>query len=176
MLRTKRGSVRMYLLASALLLPPQAWAGAACSRSTGRDGAARFEIRGGEVLDRSTGLVWQRCSLGLVWRKGEGCTGERTGYFFDEIPSAVAAAGRHWRLPTANELGNLVDRDCGQPAIDRNVFPDVTASSAEAAERYWTATPGGVGEMMVFIDFADGYGDIHSRGFHLYVRLVRSGR
>jgi len=162
-------ALAIVLLTGAMLAGP---AEAACRYSHAKDGSPRFLVKGPEVEDRKTGLVWQRCSLGLAWTRERGCTGARTGYFYPDAETAAARA-RPWRLPTAEELGSLIDRDCGQPAIDTNIFPDVSGSVSEAAERYWTATPGGLDDMMVFMDFADGYADIHSRGFHLYVRLVR---
>lgn len=35
---------------------------------------SRFVINGGEAYDRKTGLIWQRCIVGRVWRDGK-CAG-----------------------------------------------------------------------------------------------------
>lgn len=149
-------------------------ASAGCKRSLAADGKQRFQIKGADVHDRTTGLVWQRCSLGTQWSAAGGCTGERTAYFFPDAEQAARAAGAPWRMPTADELGSLVDRDCGLPAIDVTVFPDVPAATDEGANVYWTATRGGLEKMMYAIDFSEGYGDIRSPGFGMYVRLVRT--
>lgn len=123
-----------------------------------------------------TGLVWQRCSIGLKVAADGRCTGERAELSFPEAEAAAKAAGAPWRLPTARELGGLVDQDCGTPAIDRTIFQDVSDSTDEGAEEYWTSTPAGLDEMMYFIDFSFGHADIRSPGFRRYARLVRGGR
>lgn len=145
---------------------------AACSKSRLPDGKPRFELKAGEATDRTTGLVWSRCSHGTTWANGK-CVGERADVDHEE---AAAAAKPPWRLPTARELSALIDQDCGRPAIDTAVFPDVTGSTDEGAEEFWTSTPGGINEMMVVIDLADGYGDIRSPGFKRSARLVRPAR
>lgn len=159
------------LLAAALAAAAHA-AEAACPKSRLPDGKPRFELKAGEATDRTTGLVWSRCSLGATWTSGK-CDGERADVDHEE---ATAAAKPPWRLPTARELSSLIDPDCGRPAIDQTVFPDVTGSNEEGAEEFWTSTPGGINEMMVVIDLADGYGDIRSPGFKRSARLVRRAR
>lgn len=161
------------LLAIAVLASPNGGQ-AACKDSVGKDGKARFEIRGGEALDRMTGLVWQRCSLGMTWDAKKGCTGERADMPFPDAEKAASATGNGWRLPTIGELITLVDQSCGRPAIDKRVFPDVSASTDEGAEEYWTSSPGNLNDMMYFVEFADGYRDIRSPGFERHARLVRN--
>jgi len=161
------------LVAAALILAGAPGAAeAACTKSRLPDGKPRFELKAGEATDRTTGLVWSRCSLGTTWTSGK-CDGERADVDHGE---ATAAAKSPWRLPTARELSALIDQDCDRPAIDTAVFPDVTASTDEGAEEFWTSTPGGINEMMVVIDLADGYGDIRSPGFKRSARMVRPAR
>lgn len=161
------------LLAAALALAGAPGAAvAACSKSRLPDGKPRFELKAGEATDRTTGLVWRRCSLGSEWVNGK-CEGARADVDHEE---AAAAAKSPWRLPTARELSALIDTDCGRPAIDQTVFPDVTASADEGIEEFWTSTRGGINEMMVVVDLADGYGDIRSPGFKRSARLVRPAR
>lgn len=148
----------------------------ACTQSAMPDGRPRFVIQGGEVRDQKTGLIWQRCSVGLTWSAKAGCAGERAEVTFEAAQQAATQAGGAWRLPTLQELGSLVDSSCGRPAIDKRFFPDVTASTDEGAEEYWTSTPGGLDEMMYFVEFADGYSDIRSPGFSRNARLVRPAK
>ena len=153
---------------------------AGCTRSVGPDGNSRSELKGGEAHDWASGLVWSRCSVGMTWVEGRGCAGERDAVPFAEAKAAAveaaASTGRPWRLPTAPELHGLLDQDCGAPAIDTSVFPDVTAAGGEGAEEYWTATAAGINDMLATVEFSYGYGEIRSPGFLRRARLVRSGR
>lgn len=144
--------------------------------STGADcwQPLRFAGEGAEVTDRSTGLVWQRCSHGLRWRDGAGCVGDIEAVRHAAATGLAAAAGPSWRLPTADELATLVRRDCGAPAIDGAVFPDVPDDPVGEGIAYWTATPAGLNDMVVTIDFSTGTADMHSRGLSYFVRLVRA--
>src|SRR5215469_3930229 len=56
---------------------------AACYGRTGAQPQTRFVLRGGEALDSKTGLVWQRCSLGMTWDGERGCQGERMSVGLD---------------------------------------------------------------------------------------------
>lgn len=161
-------------LLGAVWLVPAACAEPACTRSELADKSPRYDARGGEVRDRATGLVWQRCSLGLAWDEvAKACTGERASLIYSDALAAAAGAGSGWRLPTVTELSSLIDDDCGVPALDARIFADVSNSTDEAEEEYWTTTPGGIEDMMYFVDFAYGYRDIRSPGFERRARLVR---
>ena len=173
-LRTDAASYVGCAVAFVLTLATVQPAFGACARSRAPDGTARFELKGAEVVDRLSGLVWQRCSLGLTWTKDGGCTGDRTFVTHPDATAAAEQAGNGWRLPTADELAELVDQECGRPAIDTKIFPDVTASTDEGAEEYWTSTPGGIEDMVYFIEFSDGYSDIRSPGFERHARFVRT--
>lgn len=165
----------------ALALLGMAWAcagmtaaSAACSRSVTTAGTARFELRGGDVLDRTTRLLWRRCSVGLTWSRSAGCLGERASLSFDDANAGARRSGRVWRLPTYGELAALIDRDCGSPAIDTAAFPDVTAAMEEGAEEYWTSTKAGINDMLHVVEFSYGYSDVRSPGSARRVRLVRA--
>ena len=167
-------TVRWRLIALAVgLAAATQGAHAGCSRSIMPDGMGRFVVTGAEVRDRASGLVWQRCSLGADIN-GD-CKGERALVSYAQAKAASASAGRGWRLPTFLELVELLDQDCGQPATDTRVFPDVSAAGNEGSEEYWTSTPGGINDMMSTIDFSYGYREIRSPGFPRRARLVRSG-
>ena len=130
------------------------------------------------VLDTKTGLMWKRC---LEGKSGADCDGsfaatnKKIGWYqANDISLSSKHAGYDdWRLPTADELEDIVERSCSNPAINLVVFPgtpnaDVWTSSLFIREarfvRYW------------YIDFrlgimkAEGIGDANA------IRLVRDTR
>ena len=85
-----------------------------------------FPSGGAAVLDRETGLVWQRCPIGSTnWSDGS-CIGVNTG-------------GRMgWRRPTIQELASLVDRAQSNPTLPSgHPFQNVQSSLGSS---YWSAT------------------------------------
>lgn len=143
----------------------------------------RFILDGGEAYDTKTGLTWQRCSLGTRWDGKHACIGDQVFASLDEAMGMADALakelgkelGRGWRVPSGPELEKIVDRSCGKPVVDQAVFPDIRPNDEGAAE-YWTTNPVGVAELFYYFDFMTGLADGHSRGFHLAVRLVKTGR
>jgi hypothetical protein len=140
---------------------------AACERG-------RFKVEGAYAMDRRTSLTWQHCALGSEWRNGE-CQGEQQALSLSEATAKAASQGNGWRLPTAEELADLIDASCGKPAIDSRVFPNLV-DDGEGAIPYWSSTRGGMPGLMTFVDFANARIDWHSPGFPLFVCLVRSPR
>lgn len=135
----------------------------------------RFALDGDEATDRTTGLVWKRCSAGLEWLgEKDGCVGEIVGATPDRADEIARKAGAGWRVPNADELLSLVARDCGEPAIDARIFPGVPLDPGGEGSLYWTTTESGMLDMLVTVDFRDGTYDMHSRGLSYFVRLVRS--
>jgi hypothetical protein len=94
----------------------------------------------GTVTDTRTGLMWRRCSLGLVWDAGR-CTGDRGTYPWDRAAAAIDLVNSEgglsgytdWRLPTLVELMTLVQEGSG--LRQREAFPGVSPS------HHWSATP-----------------------------------
>lgn len=136
----------------------------------------RFEIYGAQVYDVSTSLTWMRCSVGVVWNEKQGCSDSAPSLL--NLEDAIAAAtrkGEGWRVPELKELQSLVDRGCTSPALNAQVFPDV--GDLGDGSPYWSVTAANMPmPMSYFVDFQDGSIDVHTRGFPLAVRLVRSGR
>lgn len=124
----------------------------------------------GTVTDKTTGLVWKRCSEG---QEGADCEkGRAAPYSWREAVALAAATdfsgSKAWRLPTVRELGTLLEYQCTMPAINLTVFP------ATPATNFWTATPyAGYANGAWNINFNDGVHDNSSRNYRLYVRLVR---
>jgi hypothetical protein len=105
------------------------------------DTASRFDVRDDKVLDRSTGLLWDRCSQGQTWT-GQTCAGE-VEYLgwrqaLDRANAVAAATGRGWRLPNAQELSSLLQLNVSRFGIriDQAVFP-----STDDGRCYWASTP-----------------------------------
>lgn len=134
-----------------------------------------FTLDEDEATDRRTGLIWKRCSAGLEWLgEKDGCAGEILGATPTRAEEIARKAGPGWRVPNADELLSLVARDCGEPAIDKRVFPDVPLDAGGEGSLYWTTTEAGMLDMLVTVDFRDGTYDMHSRGLNYFVRLVKS--
>lgn len=126
----------------------------------------RFVLQGDEALDRSTGLVWQRCALGQRWR-ADRCAGqfESMGWH-TALGRAQAFAAEGWRLPNIKELASLAVEDGDNLFIDPLAFPN------NPALPLWTSTHNarGVGEAWgVWAGTMDSF-DRFSR---LGVRLVK---
>lgn len=131
---------------------------------------------GEEVLDKSTGLIWQRCPMGMNW-DGKTCAGKPNVYTWLGALQVARSAkfnintpyfGR-WRLPYNQELLTLVDRTCFEPAINRLWFP------ATPPTWFWSSTPGaGLAMDAYYVDFYDGEGFNGFKDEKAYVRLSRN--
>ena len=136
------------------------------------------------VLDTKTELMWKRCLEGS--QSGADC-GHVSNPLNLPLPrqkvvwkraNEFALSSRHagyddWRLPTANELEDIVERTCSDPAINLMVFPgtpraDVWTSSLSASKSflvtYW------------YVGFKTGTMNVESRDVRNTVRLVRDAR
>lgn len=110
---------------------------------TGQDGefnagqAHSYTDNGDEtVTDNATGLMWQKCSIGL---SGSDCaTGTATQMDWTTALSTCNAldfAGHtDWKLPNRFELDSLLNLYNGSPAIDTSKFP------ATQSNYYWSST------------------------------------
>lgn len=154
---------------AAALLVPTAW-------------AAPFTDNGdGTVTDQATGLMWDRCAWGQT---GPDCAGGSAtpSTWAQALAAAQTANGsRHkghgdWRLPNKNELESLVKIDCtAEPCIDTAVFTHLPAS--HVARVFWSATTRAAPSSEAwFIDFAQAFPFVGSKGISYSVRLVRDGQ
>ncbi|MGI9211472.1 MAG: DUF1566 domain-containing protein, partial [Methylococcaceae bacterium] len=123
----------------------------------------------GTVLHKKTGLVWMRCALGQTWT-GQTCLDTTRYYNYDRASTlTVVYAGKSdWRLPNAQEIQSLIDRERSHPAINTSIFPNTDRVA------FWSTSPvvgSSNGAWAVFFD--DGRVDYSSRNSALAVRLVR---
>jgi len=125
----------------------------------------------GTVTDKTTGLMWMRCSLGQEWN-GQTCSG--TAKIFSWVDGLKTAANYEfanytdWRLPNKNELESIVEGRCFSPAINTKIFPETPPAY------FWTSSPyAAVAEGAWSIDF--GYGTVNASVKHgsVHIRLVR---
>lgn len=83
----------------------------------------------GTIKDNATGLTWQKCSRGL---SGLTCaTGSATTADWataNSYCSSLSLASKTWRLPTIQELGDLVDYSRATfPVINTSFFPNTSS-------------------------------------------------
>lgn len=96
---------------------------------------AQFIAKDHIVIDLHSGVEWLRCSVGQRWN-GAQCVGDiiklNQEMSFQAINLANEQLGGNWRLPTREELENIVCHECSQPKIDTSIFPNTPA------EPFWT--------------------------------------
>ena len=68
----------------------------------------RLTRQGGIIHDRLSQLEWQACSLGSQWQEGKGCVGTPALLTLLEAKDEAARLGEGWRLPTIEEMPELV--------------------------------------------------------------------
>jgi hypothetical protein len=116
------------------------------------------------VLDRETGLVWERSpSVAKFPLLNTHCLGD------------VSAGGRRgWRTPTVNELSSLFDPSASSPALPPgHPFQNVQFGFLE---EYWTTTAFGSASSRFILNFAlGGIGDTGA-GASLHIWCVRGGQ
>ena len=157
------------------IVAPISQSAAGCYGRANERAQTRLVLRGGEAIDTRTGLIWQRCSLGTTWDGKDGCVGKIMPVGLDEAGTKAQEFGGNWHVPSGQELESIIDRLCGSPVVDVNVFPDLREVEQDEAD-YWTTSPVGMANLHWFFDFTNGQADGHTRGFHLAVRLVRNER
>jgi hypothetical protein len=102
----------------------------------------RYAITSDTVLDKRTGLSWQRTGTPLRYSISEAIT------YCHELDLAGYS---DWRLPNMAELLSIVDVTRFNPAIDSNAFPDTPA------KLFYSSSPHVGGHC---IDFGSGATDI----------------
>lgn len=117
--------------------------------------AGHYEISD-TVLDRGTGLRWQRLAAPGV-------------YDWDHAFRYCNDLGGGWRLPAVKELLTIVDPTLAEPAIDPKAFPKMPAELHFWAVSFFNNTVG-VGWQ---VSFSDGSAQSHPATDEVSVRCVR---
>lgn len=127
---------------------------------------------GSEVKDKVTGLIWQRCSIGQVWRNNT-CTAklEAKQLTWHEALKETKALGNGYRLPTIRELQSILEFRCHTPAINSTVFPNTNAGS------YWSSSPvysrDWTSGSAWYVDFTHAISSNNGISYKFYARAVR---
>lgn len=171
MTRTAKGALASVLAAAAVA----ATLGAA--RAGSPEGARRLRpwdrvlsspgrfspaLKGAAVLDRETGLVWEKApdTATLGWLNAPFvCYGRNAG------------GRKGWRLPAVEELMSLVDPNAAGPAL-----PAGHPFTGVQADVYWTATTiAGIGGEAYGVSLADGTLVEQTKGSQSHYWCVRGG-
>jgi Protein of unknown function (DUF1566) len=136
----------------------------------------------GTVTDIQTGLMWKKCSEGLIWSGTNGtCTGAAVAFTWGNALSRVSnvngnIVGQYlghndWRLPNIKELASLMEHKCFNPAINATELPNTQSSY------YWSSSPLASSPTFAWgVDFGGGIVDNDNITYSHFVRLVRGGR
>lgn len=141
------------------------------------DETIEFDIgMDGTVTDKTTGLMWMRCSIGQTWVQATAsCAGtpfkaewEKLVLINDFNSSGGFAGNKDWRLPNINELRSIVEDCRSDPAINTILFP------ATPSAKYWTSsTISGSANNAWLVDFGQGRDNFELKSFANNFRLVR---
>ena len=88
-----------------------------------------FYEKGHLIIDLKLNVLWLRCSVGQVWNaNNKECIGKPIKLKMEQINDVIRQAneqlGGEWRLPSREELENLVCMTCGKTKINRKFFPN----------------------------------------------------
>lgn len=102
---------------------------------------SRYEIMadGQEVKDKKTGLIWQRCPVGMTF-SNDICIGSPSSVTWEGALAYAASVGGGWRLPSNKELFSLMRIGCNN---NRNLwaFPGSATESYPWGFVNWSSTP-----------------------------------
>jgi hypothetical protein len=148
-------------------------AAALVARGAAPAGRYTVDASAGIVTDNATGLVWQRCVLGV---SGASCDAGTSTYATQADAASSCASldlggwSTGWRLPTLKELQTLVDPRAVNPALDTTAFPGATRYY------FWSATPAAADATRAWVvqfDGGNGFVFTHATTSTDKVRCVR---
>lgn len=120
-------------------------AGVVSSSSWGRAPKGQYAISGDLLVDRKSGLVWQRGHSSVVVDHATA-----TAYCQGLVLGGYSSG---WRVPSKFELESVVDFSMGNPAIDELAFPSTPINGY-----FWTSTPyyNAAGQAFWYVNFGAG--------------------
>ena len=147
-----------------------------------------IDNKDGTVTLKTTGLMWQRCSVGQTWT-GETCKGVSTEMSWDDAMKSTSnfAGHKDWRMPTKVELEGLVfcsdnkTKTLGKeeggfictgsstsPTINTTYFPNTPSVW------FWSSSPSAYFSGYAWlVYFYGGYSNDYDKSYYFHVRLVR---
>ena len=146
------------------------------SSQTSKPSSSRLVVKGGAVYDKKTDLTWMRCSQGQTWKDDLGCVGVPKKFTHDE---ANQGWSNGWRVPTVDELKTIIAKNCKNPAIDDEIFPDTPSEwyhTSSKTDSYCWHVNFGDGHVANDSSYLDSFNSGYYCGNAFAVRLVRSGQ
>lgn len=121
------------------------------------------------VLDNRTGLMWEvKTNDNGLRDKDNVYQWDNAGTFVDSANAQSICSYKNWRLPTRQELINIVDYGQATISIEPTYFPNTQALP------YWTSSVGGDGTDAWYVSFDGNTTKYHSKTNSDYIRLVRT--
>ena len=110
--------------------------------------ASDFIPKGYYIIDLRQKIEWLTCPVGMVWQNNT-CEGKAIKIKFSQIDEALKQANNqlegNWRLPSREELENLVCKECKLVKINQKYFPNTPPVCFWTSEKnswqpqfYWT--------------------------------------
>jgi Protein of unknown function (DUF1566) len=145
-----------------------------------------IDNKNGTITYQTTGLTWQRCSVGQIWT-GTTCEGDAKEFTWDDATKLTSnfAGYNDWRVPTIDELKTLVHcsnglpktwNDTGDscvgnydtPVIANEAFPNTPR------DKFWSSSSNSNQSSSAWrVDFDNGSSHSSYMDFKDYVRFVR---
>jgi Protein of unknown function (DUF1566) len=133
----------------------------------------RFRVKGAEILDTKTALIWKRCAEGMQWN-GASCSGTAKEFAWVDVrrhASAPDLVEQGYRVPDRSEVRSIFEKNtCSYEAMSDSVFDDVASNNY-----FWSTSVAAIGASGTFVPKMDSGrgGDANRRSGITMLRMVR---